>query len=264
MRAELPELVKPLVQEYISQMEKELPGLMTALFLHGSIALGAFDPRFSDIDFVSVISRRCEDSDLERLAAVHRMLAKRYPRPELQGCYLQESDLGRIEDAVEAHPSYSDGRLDPNGHDDMNDVTWWLIKHCGVAVAGPEPDTLAFTVSWDRLIANMRHNLNTYWKQFTNKPARMVWLLGNYGIQWAVLGVLRQYYTFREHDITSKIDAGEYGLQHLPARWHRIIREALNIRSEVGGSLYPSRILRALEAVQFLKFVIHCCNTKFA
>lgn len=78
------------------------------------------------------------------------------------------------------------------------------------------------------------------------------------------LGVLRQYYTFSEGDITSKTAAGEYGLRHLPARWHKIIREALNIRNEVNGSLYRSRIIRALEALQFLRFVIHCCNTKFA
>jgi hypothetical protein len=264
MQAELPESIKPLIQEYIRLMEQEVPGLMTAFYLHGSIALGAFHPRFSDIDFVTVISRRCTAGDVQRLAAVHQRLAKQYPRPELQGSYLLASDLGKDEDAIAPHPSYSDGKLDPNGHHDTNEITWWLLKNRGLAPFGAEPASLEYTVDWDKLIANMRHNLNSYWKQFTTNPMRMSWLLADFGIQWTVLGVLRQFYTFKERDITSKSGAGEYALQHLPERWHRIIQEALNIRNEISGSLYRSRLTRAREALRFLNFIIDLCNTSFA
>lgn len=99
------------------------------------------------------------------------------------------------------------------------------------------------------LIRKMLQNLNTYWASFTRQPGRMVWLWCDYGIQWAVLGVLRQFYTFREGDITSKSGAGEYALKQLPERWHRLIQEALNIRHETPGSLY-----------RFLQFIIRTCN----
>jgi hypothetical protein len=107
----------------------------------------------------------------------------------------------------------------------------------------------------------MRHNPNTYWKNFSCKPGRMAWLLTDFGIQWAVLGVLRQYYTFREQDISSKTGAGEYALKYLPTRWHRLIREAIHIREHTGVSVYPSRILRAVEAWAFLRYVIRSCNS---
>jgi hypothetical protein len=49
--------------------------------------------------------------------------------------------------------------------------------------------------------------MNTYWARFTTDPRYIAWLLADYGIQWTVLGVLRQFYTFREHAITSKVGA---------------------------------------------------------
>jgi hypothetical protein len=121
----------------------------------------------------------------------------------LEGSYLQWDDLGKSGEPVSPHPHYHDGRLEPDACSDVNDVTWWILKHRGLALIGPEPSDLAFQVDLDMLIARMKHNLNTYWAAYTNQPRRMAWLFADYGIQWAVLGVLRQYYTFQERDITS-------------------------------------------------------------
>ncbi|MBZ0302050.1 MAG: DUF4111 domain-containing protein [Anaerolineae bacterium] len=92
----------------------------------------------------------------------------------------------------------------------------------------------------------------------------MLWLGSDWGIQWAVLGVLRQFYSFREGAITSKVGAGDYALQHLPPTWHRLIQEALNIRTQSGQCLYRSRLLRMMEAVRFMRYIIQTCNLHFA
>jgi hypothetical protein len=52
------------------------------------------------------------------------------------------------------------------------------------------------TVNWDILVTEMKENLNTY-----------LW-----GIQWAILSVLRQFFTGRENSITTKMKAGKYTL----------------------------------------------------
>ncbi len=261
--AEIPEVIKPLLEAYIAALEKELPGLMTGFYLHGSIALGAFHSHLSDIDFITVVSRRCTADDIERLKAIHKAIEKTYPQWPLQGSYLQVSDLGKFEDEIEPHPCYSDGRLEPSGQQDVNSVTWWMLKNRGVTLVGALPENLDFSVDWTLLTTKMLENLNSYWARYTDNPIRIAWLFSDYGIQWAVLGVLRQLYTFQERDITSKIGAGEYALKHLPPRWHRLIQEALNIRNQSSQSLYRFRIVRAVEALRFLKFVIRFCNTNF-
>jgi hypothetical protein len=78
-----------------------------------------------------------------------------------------------------------------------------------------------------------------------------------------VLGVLRQFYSFRENAITTKAQAGEYALACLPARWQRMILEALRIRAGQKRSAYPVRLERAAEAVRFLTFIIQTCNANF-
>ncbi len=147
-----------------------------------------------------------------------------------------------------------------SGYHDINAVTWWVLKHRGIAVLGPSPQHFAIEIDWDDLLAKMHHNLNTYWPRFTSNPRRMAWLLDDYGIQWAVLGVLRQFYTFRERAITSKTAAGTYSLAHTPCRWHQLIKEAINIRMGTHASLYRFRIVRAIEARAFLQLIIAACK----
>jgi hypothetical protein len=256
----LPEPLHPLLEEYLSLMQQQLPGFLTAFYIVGSIALDGFNERLSDIDFLAVIAHRTTPSELERLRHVHQVITQHYPRWPMSGSYLQAEDIGRFEEEVEPHPFYQDGVLQPHGHFELNSVTWWTLKNRGVTLLGPEPEMLPFMVDWDLLITTMHENLNSYWVRWTKQPKRLSLLLSDWGIQWAVLGVLRQFHTFRENTITTKSKAGEYALTYAPARWHRLIREAINIRAGVPQSLYRSRILRAIEAVQFLKYIIHYCN----
>lgn len=100
---EIPQQVQPLLNDYIGVIEKELPGFMSACYLHGSIALGAFQPSFSDIDFITVISQRSSENDIDRLAAIHQTLKQKYPDLSMSGSYLQGHDVGQSEDAVEPH-----------------------------------------------------------------------------------------------------------------------------------------------------------------
>jgi len=260
MSADIPQPVQPVLNEYISLVNDALPGLLTGLYLHGSLALGAYDPGLSDIDFIAITSRHCTPGDIDALRVVHRTLIERYPQAQLEGSYLQWHYLGGSEDTIPPHPHIHDGVVHASGYHDINAVTWWVLKHRGIAVLGPSPQHFAIEIDWDDLLAKMHHNLNTYWPRFTSNPRRMAWLLDDYGIQWAVLGVLRQFYTFRERAITSKTAAGTYSLAHTPCRWHQLIKEAINIRMGTHASLYRFRIVRAIEARAFLQLIIAACK----
>ena len=124
------------------------------------------------------------------------------------------------------------------------------------------PRDLDFEVDWDALAADTLKNLNDYWARYTDDPTRIAWLLSDYGIQWTVLGVLRQFYTLKERGIISKIGAGDYGVQRLPEQWSRLIQEAINIRRG-NDSLYTFSIQRAWDAYRFLKWIIRECNAVF-
>ncbi len=260
MQPAIPDSIQPLLDSYLAAVDRELPGLLIGCYLHGSIALGAFKPDSSDIDSIAVMSRRCSTYEKERLTQIHAAMNQNYTRPFLEVIYLQPGDLGRDVEQIEPFPYAHDGAFTPSGHFEINDVTWWVLKNRGITLRGTPAADLNFTVDWDKLIANMRVNLNTYWRSYTTTPRRMIWLISDYGIQWAVTGVLRQYYSFREGSITSKDGAALYALDHVPERWHRLVQEALNIRSQTHQMLYGSSVTRALDAVRFLKYIIRSCD----
>jgi hypothetical protein len=259
MTSRIPAPIEPLLAEYVRLAGERLPDLLAGFYLHGSIVLDAFDPRLSDIDFLAVLSRPCRQQELAVLAGIHAELAGRYPHWPMEGGYLQRHDLRQCDDVVDPHPHYHDGALHPNQRD-LSTVARWLVRERGIVVLGPPPRELDICVEWPDLIAKMHVNMDTYWRSFVVRPGRIVWLLSDFGVQWAVLGVLRQLYSFLEHDITSKIGAGLYGLERLPERWQRIVREALRIRAGEGTSSYRLRLTRAVAAHALLRYVLAACK----
>lgn len=263
MNPRTPTLIQPLLEDYLSQTNQQLPGLISAFYLEGSIALDGFNERLSDIDFVAVIERKLTPPEIETLRSVHRQIEQRYPRWKMSGSYLTSGVLTDSNKSAEPNLHYHDGLLKNDAHFKVNSVEGWIIKNCGIALLGPSPERLPITIDWNQLIDEMRENLNTYWRKWTRQPDRFAVLLSNWGVQWAVLGVLRQFYSFREHSITTKTKAGEYALTRIPTRWHPLIQEAINIREGKKVSLYQFRIVRAIHTIKFLKFVIQDCNDGF-
>src|SRR5204863_508425 len=143
----------PLLDDYLASIEADLPGFMTGCYLHGSLVLDAFTPNLSDVDFITVISRRSTEDDIKHLMRIHQRLEQKYPHAPLQGSYLQPQDLGQSTSAIEPAPYYSDGVLTPSGHHDINLITWWLLRHQGLTLKGPDASALDFSVDWDELVS---------------------------------------------------------------------------------------------------------------
>ena len=83
-------------------------------------------------------------------------------------------------------------------------------------------------------------------------------------IEWTVLGLLRQYYTLMEGEITSKTAAGVYGLNHFPKEYHRIIKEAVNSRMGRKECLFNSERERLESTKEFSNYLVGDCNRIFA
>lgn len=254
----IPKEVQALLGDYLTQVNKALPDFLEGFYLYGSIALGAYEHGKSDLDFVAVIKRPATLQDLEQLRYIHTQLHDRYALIPMDGAYLQISDLGKAPEELTPYP-YFDGTLHDAGHYDVNLVTWWMLEHHGITVFGEDIAPDALTVRWAVLEEKMHDNLNSYWSKWANDPEQVALLKHDGAIVWAVLGILRLYYSFKEQGITSKIGAGEYALNHLPQQWHPLIREALALRKNQ-ASHYQDVAQRQQEAQQFLQMVIARCN----
>src|SRR5258708_12285988 len=113
MNAGIPEGLQPLFEDYLLTIDQSLPGLLAAFYLEGSLALGAFNERWSDIDFVGVLSRHCTKQEVETLEAIHRRLQSAYPRWQWQGEYLCGEDWVQSGQGRTRSLTYHPGRPHP-------------------------------------------------------------------------------------------------------------------------------------------------------
>lgn len=257
-----PKEIQLLLRDYVTLLDQKCSGLIAGVYLHGSIALGAFDPSQSDIDFITVLKRRCNEVEFEHLRNIHQQIAGKYPHWKMDGSYLQTEDLGQSCEAIEPYPycASHDGVLHLRGQYEVNPVTWWLLKTRGIAIVGSDPQTLNFSISWEVVSAYTRNNLKTYWANWTRRPWLYVALLTDYNVQWVVLGVLRLYCALQKNDIVTKSAASECGLNTLPKEWHQVIREAISIRDTGRGHFYRLRAMRAWDTVRFVRYIIRKCS----
>jgi len=200
------------------------------------------------------------DDEAETLRTIHAEIEKSYPRWKLSGMYLLPDDLGRSTDEIGGRIIFHDGKLNLKNNFEANPVTWWILKNHGISVLGSDPRALPIEIDAQDLVIWTRENMNTYWKSWTQRLDGFVVMLTDWGIQWTVLGIARQFYTIRENKIISKQRAGEYVLSFIPQQWHRIISEAIRIRTKSPGSLYRLRLARTIDAINFMKYIIDSSN----
>jgi hypothetical protein len=267
----IPSIVETVLNEYINLFNEHLPETIEGLYLHGSIALNAYVEDSSDIDFITLTKRRLTEEDSEALAYIHTTIANKYKKPEMDGVYALQEDIGKLYNGINPshkYPYYNDGELSFGDYFNFNPITWWVLKRKGINIFGPELKDFQFEIQPQDLSSYVLENMNTYWAKRTqmaetsiNDLVKLPTDKLDFEIEWTVLGLLRQFYTIKEYDIVSKLDAGDYGLTHIPVVWHDIIKEAMNIRKGVKEKIFSSETERMDCTLRFSKFLIKYCNT---
>ncbi|WP_237665060.1 GNAT family N-acetyltransferase [Sutcliffiella horikoshii] len=259
MMEKIPESVQKVLALYIDKCNQALPGLLEGLYLHGSLAIGAYIEGESDVDFVAVTSRKLTNKEAALLKDIHLNHAETCKHPQLDGIYAQSSNL-----AGEGY-FYNEGTFGKAVHDIP--VTWWLLKNKGITILGQAASELPINVTTENLTAYVRKNMNDYWATRISAMEQKQDQLINYPVkhieaemEWTVLGLLRQFYTLKEENIISKLAAGEYGLREFEPKWHGLIQEAINIRQGKPERSFITNEERVNTMIQFAKELIQFCN----
>jgi len=253
MPAQIPPLIQPLLDAYLHALEP-LRDHFHGIYIYGSIALGAFEERESDIDIVALTQGEWTTQELGQLARIHKVLAKEYPLGKrLDPMYVPLRHIGKYNAQIPPYPYASHGKFHPAGYFDLNAVTWWTIQHQGIALLGPECSVLPLEVAWEDVLGAMRYNLDTYWAGKTKKPRLFLF---DVWVMTAIATLCRILTAIAEGEIISKSAALTRWRDRLPARWQTLIDEAWRIRhASKTPSLYGSRIKRQRETLAFITHV---------
>ncbi|MDF2720154.1 MAG: hypothetical protein K0R28_7079 [Paenibacillus sp.] len=268
----LPTTVKKTMSRLCGALRNRLPETyIESVYVYGSTALGAYVEGASDIDFVAIVRHAPCAELMQAIAEAHEELEQAIPGTDIMGAYLTREQLGRAAGEIGTVPTYFGKRLHTDGKGaDLNPVTWWILKHHGICVYG-RFIPFDYETPVEPLIDYVRNNMNSYWLGWVNRLAALLEAPDaagrdvsaetiDWAVEWCTLGMLRQLYTIRERDVTSKPGAGEYGLQVVPERWHPLIRESVAVKRREPERHYASQSERLHDLVALLRYIHAECN----
>jgi predicted nucleotidyltransferase len=220
MSAAIPAEARNAIDSYLAKLDEALPGVCDGIYLTGSIALGDWRPGRSDLDVLSVTTRKLVDADIEVLAGVHAGLAK---RPCLDAIYIDFGEVGRVPVAGSAGlPHSTNAIFSPNGYF-PDPVLWATLDRCGVTVrgkpaaelgAGPHP---AWLREWNL------GNFESYWRPWAAQGRAVLGKRDasapslSEGTAFGLLGPGRLHYTIATGGLLAKTDSADYTAHHFPA-----------------------------------------------
>jgi hypothetical protein len=150
----------PVLADFMAAVGAVLP--LAALWAHGSLALGDYQPGRSDLDLVALIEAAPAPGQEHDLARAHEALQARQPLADKLHCsYVvraQAGDPGR-DHLTWAHRQLFERPVSP--------VTRRELHQGGVALLGPAPATVIPAVSDAELADFVRADLRDFWYPHT-------------------------------------------------------------------------------------------------
>lgn len=253
MDSRVPVTIQPLIDAYLLALEP-LNSHFYGIYLYGSIALDAFEEQASDIDIIVLTQGEWSPAELTQLASIHTKLMKIQPFGErLEVIYVPLEALGKSNREIAPYPKVHEKHFSPAAYGSLNGVTWWILKHNGISLAGPDRSELAFAYTWEQVLQTMRYNLDVY---FAGKLKRPYIYLSTVAVEFAITNLCRILTTIEAGEIISKSASLKAWRERLPSRWQRLLDEAWRIRHQLPQrSLYRTRLHRMRETVAFIAYV---------
>jgi hypothetical protein len=191
------EEARPLLDRFLADLGGVVP--LVALWAHGSLALGDFQPGRSDLDMVALVEARLSGAQEQDLRRVHEALQAEVPLAEKLHCsYVARPELA---DAGRSHLTWAHGELFDRI---VSPVSRRELCQGDLSLRGPAPAAVVPPVSDEELADYVRGDLADYWYPATDRSD--VW---QYDI-WVDLGLLtfaRATVTLREGRLITKREA---------------------------------------------------------
>lgn len=230
------------LKRFVSEVQQAVPTV--AVWAHGSLAMGDFQPGRSDLDLIAVIEAPADDAQKDQLAAIHQRLIDEEPAAaELHCSYLARAELSDAEahHATWAHHTLLERPVTP--------VTRRELLDAGLTLHGPTPPELLPPLAPGQLEDFTRRDLAEFWLPATGRPR--LWLRDIW-VDLGLLVVARATVTLRDGRLITKGEAlTELLALGAPADVVRDIRDRRYSDPEPIGRL--RRVRRAIRARAFVR-----------
>jgi hypothetical protein len=219
------------LQEVVTGARTILIDNFVGAYLHGSFAIGDFD-RFSDADFLIVVDKDINDTELSALETLHQDIfnTDSFWAKHLEGSYIPKNALCELPPPQRKFVYLNQGhkQLVRSDHDDSL-VVYWTLREKGVTLTGPNPRDLIASVSADALRTEVADTMRRWRQILLADPGE---LNNRFYQTFAVLSYCRMLQTLETGTIESKRAGAAWAKRNMDSRWHSLIQHALDDRGD--------------------------------
>lgn len=256
--AKIHEAIEPMIFAFRKSLEDIVGNDFYGLYLYNSVALGKFEEKGSDVDFVVIVQKPLSPDVLNQLAQLHKTIEKTFPHGDkLDGMYLLKEAIGKGNDSMSPYPYAKGGDFHHEGYFDVNSVTWWVLKEHECAIDSPSLRPYLEHVSYASVLKTLDFNVQKYWAPKLQTPDIFI---EDEWVEFSVLTLSRIYYTLNTGKIVSKREACmAYLDKH--HEWDDVIKEALAVREGRSGEVISDVVTRKNRTVTFVTHLVqNCCS----
>jgi predicted nucleotidyltransferase len=215
--------VNELIEKLLLKIKSILGSKLIGLYLEGSLVLGDFDPKTSDIDLLAALSKDIDGNEYEALRKMHAAVSSEYREwdDRIEVCYISVDALrsaeSRTSQIVNISPGEPFHRTESSKEWLMN---WYLTREKSKTLFGPSPITLIAPISKEEFIQSVKDNARSWGKWVEGMKNR-------YAQSYAILSMCRALFSYKKGDQVSKKEAAEWAQRELP-EWSTLIQNAID------------------------------------
>lgn len=219
--------VNKVLDELVDKLQQLLGKNMLAFYVHGSMALGDFDPATSDIDFMVVIEKKLIDKEIEQIEKLHQQLIagdNEWGR-KLEGSYITKDQLQSKEPPVEPRPYLNEKNFYSGAEYGYEWVLEkYVVREKGLVLFGPAPDEFIDRVEVDEVIEAVKKIFEENWQPMLTDAKK---LESEWYRPYTILTLCRILYTAEKGKIGSKREAAEWVMENFGDRWGDMVQLAV-------------------------------------
>jgi streptomycin 3"-adenylyltransferase len=237
----IPQKLKQCIALLQTKYQTILGENLRGLYLHGSIAMGCFNPDSSDVDVLAVVQSPLSLETKQALAGAHIQLAAQCPNPLEVSVILQAVldnfthptpfEFHYSRDFLEAFKEGTADLTTPRKDPDLA-AHMVITKQYGIALTGKPASDVFPDVPDDDYLDSIVQDATWCIQNMMNGADEGVCRVP----QYAVLNLCRVLAFIQDNQITSKRTGAEWALQHLPDTYHAVIQAALDEYTQTGSS----------------------------
>ena len=230
----IPSSIRKLLNEIRRGHQEILQDNLVGIYVHGSIAMGCFNPASSDIDFLVVVKDSLDNETKKKVIDFLLGLSESTPKNGLEMSIVLQDVLKNFTHptSFELHYSnewkqkYTAGEVDytkPKKDPDLA-AHFTITKKRGICLTGKPISEIFFDVPEKHYVASIVEDSEWSLDNIFKGPDEGTCEVPVY----TVLNLCRVLAFLQDKLITSKREGGEWGLANLPEEYKDTIQQALN------------------------------------